>query len=56
MRNDAPKKIHFYALRSRGSKSDEGEDDDGKLFYFSLKCYEFVISGGVWLVARLNGR
>ena len=31
-KNDDPKIRHFYALCSRGAKSNEGEYDDGKYY------------------------
>ena len=34
--NDSPNKNHFYAIQARGSKLDEGDDDGGEFFYFSL--------------------
>ena len=44
--NNAPKKNHFYALRTRESKLNE-DDDDGKFFYLFLYFYELLQSGGV---------
>ena len=35
-KDDAPTKRHFYALRTRGEKPDEGDDDDGKSLIFSF--------------------
>ena len=32
-KDDAPKKRRFYALRTRGAKPNEGDDDDGKFLY-----------------------
>ena len=33
-KDDAPSKRRFYALRTRGEKSDGGEDDEGKSLFF----------------------
>ena len=33
LKDDAPKNRRFYALRTRGTKTDEGDDNDGNLFY-----------------------
>ena len=53
-KDDAPKKRCFYAFRTRGSKIDEGDDNDGKLLYLSLWCYKFLLSVGVWLIDGLE--
>ena len=53
-KGDAPKKNRIYVLRSRGSKSDEGFVDDGNFLYFFAQCYEFLLSGEVWLVGGLR--
>ena len=34
--NDAPKENRFYAFWTRGSKTDYGNNDDGKLLYLFL--------------------
>ena len=53
-KDDAPKKRCLYAFRTRGSKTDEGDDNDGKLLYLSLWCYKFLLSVGVWLIDGLD--
>ena len=35
LKDNAPTRRHFYALRSRGKKLDESDDDVGKFF---LSC------------------
>ena len=36
---DAPNKRHFYALRTRGSKPDEENDDSKSLYLFSVMSF-----------------
>ena len=54
LKDGAPKKRRFYALRTRGANPDEGDDDDGKFLYFSILCYEFLLIGRLWLVDGLE--
>ena len=35
-KDDAPNKRNFYALRTRGERNDDGEDDDGESMHFSF--------------------
>ena len=44
--DDVPRKNRFYALRPRGSKSDD--EDDVCSYNFTLSCYEFFLFGVVW--------
>ena len=41
-KGDAPKKNRFYALRTKGAKPDEG-DDDGKFLYFFRVMSSFYV-------------
>ena len=38
-KDDAPNKRHFYALRTRGSKPDEENDDSKSLYLFSVMSF-----------------